>query len=81
MGNIINKLNLNKNPQGVEDNTIIFAKNIKLLKDNSISRDDGCLSINFNISDVRNQANIAKQNYLNIYTRSEEHTSELQSQL
>ena len=50
MGNIINKLNLNKNPQSIEDNTLIFAKNIKVLRDGSISRDDGCLPINFDIN-------------------------------
>ena len=33
MGRVITKLNLNKTPQLVENNSLIFAKNIKLLKD------------------------------------------------
>lgn len=41
MGNIVGKLNLNKTPQLVENNSLIFAKNIKLLKDGTIGRDTG----------------------------------------
>lgn len=39
MGKIITKLNLNKTPQLVDNNSLIFAKNIKLLKDGSIGPD------------------------------------------
>ena len=39
MGRVITKLNLNKTPQLVENNSLIFAKNIKLLKDGSIGPD------------------------------------------
>lgn len=41
MAKIVPKLNLNKTPQIVEPYSMIFAKNIKLLKDNTIGRDDG----------------------------------------
>lgn len=39
MAKIVTKLNLNKTPQQVENNSLIFAKNIKLLKDASLSAD------------------------------------------
>ena len=39
MTKIIHKLNLNKTPQLVESNSIVFAKNIKLLKDGTIGAD------------------------------------------
>lgn len=45
MARIISKLNLNKTPQLVESNSIIFAKNIKLLKDGSIGQDDSIAKI------------------------------------
>lgn len=41
MARVVPKLNLNKTPQIVEPYSLIFAKNIKLLKDNTIGRDDG----------------------------------------
>lgn len=41
MGRIVSKLNLNKTPQLVESNSMIFAKNIKLLADGTIGPDDG----------------------------------------
>lgn len=44
MGQIIPKLNLNKTPQQAIDNSLVFAKNIKLAKDGSIVRDDGIAS-------------------------------------
>lgn len=39
MSKIVTKLNLNKTPQQVENNSLVFAKNIKLLKDASLSAD------------------------------------------
>lgn len=43
MGRIINKLNLNKTPQNVEDNSLVFAKNIRLLSDGSIGADNSII--------------------------------------
>lgn len=58
MARIINKLNLNKTPQVVEDNSIIFAKNIKLMKDGMIGRDSGLKKLDFSnntlILNIRN---------------------------
>lgn len=45
MARINPKLNLNKTPQNVEDSSLIFAKNIKLNKDLSISADTSIDSI------------------------------------
>lgn len=45
MANIIPKLNLNKTPNLVESNSLIFAKNIRLDIDGSIHRDYGISSI------------------------------------
>lgn len=39
MSKIVPKLNLNKTPQLVENNSLIMAKNIRLLKDNTIGPD------------------------------------------
>ena len=39
MAKIVAKLNLNKTPQNVENNSLVFAKNIRLLKDSSIAPD------------------------------------------
>lgn len=40
MAKLVPKLNLNKVPQSVENNSLVFAKNIKLLPDNTITKDD-----------------------------------------
>lgn len=48
MARIVNKLNLNKTPQLVEDNSIIFAKNIKLSKNGIIGKDSGIKDLGFN---------------------------------
>ena len=45
MSKIIPKLNLNKTPQLVESNSMIFAKNIKLAKDGSIGVDSSFKNI------------------------------------
>ena len=47
MARIVPKLNLNKTPQSVDNHSLIFAKNIKLLKDNTIGRDSGIEDITF----------------------------------
>lgn len=39
MGKIINKLNLNRTPQNVENNSLIYAKNIRLTPDNTLCAD------------------------------------------
>ena len=39
MARIVPKLNLNKTPQLVENNSLVFAKNIRLLKDGTIGPD------------------------------------------
>ena len=39
MAKLLPKLNLNKVPQSVENNSLIFAKNVKLLTDNTITCD------------------------------------------
>ena len=40
MSKIIPKLNLNKTPQMVDNYSMIFAKNVKLLKDSTLGQDD-----------------------------------------
>lgn len=40
MGRVVSKLNLNRTPELVENNSLIFAKNIKLLKDGSLGIDN-----------------------------------------
>ena len=49
MARIVPKLNLNKTPQIVENHSLIFAKNIKVMKDGSIIRDDGIIDINIGV--------------------------------
>lgn len=49
MAHLVPKLNLNKTPQTAEDGSMIFAKNILLLKDGNIGRDYGQKKINNNI--------------------------------
>ena len=39
MGKIINKLNLNRTPQIVENNSLIYAKNIRLTPDDTLCAD------------------------------------------
>ena len=53
MSRIVSKLNLNKTPQLVENNSLIMAKNIRLLEDGSIGPDTSLQDIqanNFNIT-------------------------------
>lgn len=57
MARIVSKLNLNKTPQLVESNSMIFAKNIKLLKDGSIGQDDSILPLDFNTENLTRDIN------------------------
>lgn len=52
MPKIIPKLNLNKTPQLVDSNSLIFAKNIKIGKDTTIRRDDGYENISLSPADL-----------------------------
>lgn len=49
MARIVPKLNLNKTPQLVENNSLIFAKNIRILKDNTIGPDTSLEEVETNI--------------------------------
>ena len=51
MSKIIPKLNLNKTPQQVENNSLIFAKNVKLLSDGTIGPDVSLQEVDSNIID------------------------------
>lgn len=52
MAKINPKLNLNKTPQVAENNSLIFAKNIRLLADGTIGRDAGISPLNLNYSSL-----------------------------
>lgn len=52
MAKIISKLNLNKSPQSVENNSLIYAKNIRLLKDGSIGPEGNITSVYSMIDDT-----------------------------
>lgn len=54
MARIVNKLNLNKTPQVVENNSLIFAKNIKLMKDGMLGRDSGIKKLDFSTTTLYN---------------------------
>lgn len=53
MARIVPKLNLNKTPQYVDNNSLVFAKNIKLLEDFAISRDDGIYKLDLDEADIK----------------------------
>lgn len=53
MSKIVPKLNLNKTPQSVDNNSLVFAKNIKLLPDNTIGPDNSLKSIETKESTVK----------------------------
>ena len=56
MAHIVSELNLNKTPQLTKDYSMIFAKNIKLQKDASITKDSGMENIPFgNIENLNKQ--------------------------
>lgn len=48
MGHIIPKLNLNKTPQAVDSNSLVFAKNIKVNTDGSLGRDNSIIQAKAN---------------------------------
>lgn len=64
MSRIVSKLNLNKTPQLVESNSMIFAKNIKLLKDGSIGQDNSIDELKFDDVIIRDniQSKIVESN-------------------
>lgn len=66
MANIIPKLNLNKTPNLVESNSLIFAKNIRLDNDGSIHRDYGIFPLSIAYGTV---SDTTKVNYGNILAR------------
>ena len=51
MARIVPKLNLNKTPQLVDNNSLVFAKNIRLLKDNTIGPDTSLEEVETNTGD------------------------------
>jgi len=51
MARIVPKLNLNKTPQLVDNNSLVFAKNIRLLKDGTIGPDTSLEEIETNTGD------------------------------
>ena len=67
MSRIVSKLNLNKTPQLVESNSMIFAKNIKLLKDGSLGQDDSLVNIlNLNTNSIEGIDNLQNYNIVGI---------------
>lgn len=64
MANIIPKLNLNKTPNLVDDNSLVFAKNIRLDVDNTIHRDYGIFPLSF-YNDIKTGDIINYNNILN----------------
>ena len=64
MANIIPKLNLNKTPNLVENNSLVFAKNIRLDVDGTIHRDYGILPLSFK-KDTESDYLIDYENLLN----------------
>lgn len=66
MANIIPKLNLNKTPNLVESNSLVFAKNIRLDRDGSIRRDYGIFPLSISKKD---ELDSIKVNYKHIISR------------
>jgi len=50
MARIVNKLDLNKTPQNCEDYSLVFAKNVKVTKDGSLTADSAFADISYYIS-------------------------------
>lgn len=65
MAHILPKLNLNKTPSLVEDNSLVFAKNIRLDVDGTIHRDYGV----FPLSIVTDKDSLSYINYQNLLNR------------
>ena len=55
MGRIVPKLNLNKTPQLVENNSLVMAKNIRLLEDGTIGPDTSLQDIKTEIGDINTE--------------------------
>lgn len=64
MATIIPKLNLNKTPNLVENNSLVFAKNIRLDVDGTIHKDYGILPLSFK-KDIESDYLIDYENLLN----------------
>lgn len=65
MSNIIPKLNLNKTPNAVESNSLIFAKNIRLDVDNSIHADYGITPMSLILKNIAHNVYQDNKNILN----------------
>ena len=65
MAQIVPKLNLNKTPALVENNSLVFAKNIRLDADGTIHRDYGV----FPMSITKEKNSDTLVNYKNILNR------------
>ena len=74
MAHIEAELNLNKTPQIVKNNSLIFAKNIKFGKDKSIMRDDKIDLVDIFVDTIN-------QDIINEYDNLEENIKDLQSQI
>lgn len=60
---IVPKLNLNKTPQLADNGSLIFAKNIRLLKDNTIGRDYGLSKLDLSKTSILNKIATKKAEY------------------
>lgn len=65
MSNIVPKLNLNKTPNAVESNSLIFAKNIRLDVDSSIHADYGITPMSLTLKNVMHETYQDNKNILN----------------
>ena len=65
MANIIPKLNLNKTPNLVESNSLVFAKNIRLDNDGSIHRDYGIFPLSIAHGTIDDTTKVNYNNILN----------------
>lgn len=65
MANIIPKLNLNKTPNLVETNSLVFAKNIRLDNDGSIHRDYGIFPLSIAPGTIDDTTKVNYNNILN----------------
>lgn len=61
MSKIVSKLNLNRTPQLVENNSLIMAKNIRLLEDGTIGPDTSLINIETETNSDLTDSNIPRQ--------------------
>lgn len=66
MARIVPKLNLNKTPQLVDNNSLVFAKNIRLLKDGTIGPDTSLEEVETNTGDVTHHSLTHEAVYENV---------------